>query len=97
VAEPTNEVLVSAASVWEIAVKRELGKLSAPDELLETIAEEGLIFLAITPWHAWRAGGLPMHHRDPFARMLAAQALVEGTPLVTADPSFGPYGVGIRW
>jgi PIN domain nuclease of toxin-antitoxin system len=94
--EPRNEVLVSAASIWEIAIKRALGKLSAPDDLLETISEEGFIFLAVTPWHAWRAGDLPPHHRDPFDRLLAAQALVEGIPLLTADPRFAPYGVGVR-
>jgi PIN domain nuclease of toxin-antitoxin system len=97
IAEPANEVLVSAASVWEIAIKRALGKLETPDDLLETLAEEGFIFLAVTPWHAWLAGELPMHHRDPFDRLLAAQALLEGIPLLTADPRFGPYGVGVRW
>jgi PIN domain nuclease of toxin-antitoxin system len=97
IADPANEVLVSSASVWEIAIKRSLGKLKAPDSLIESISEDGLIYLAITPWHAWRAGELPMHHRDPFDRLLAAQALVEGIPLVSGDPSFGPYGVGVLW
>jgi PIN domain nuclease of toxin-antitoxin system len=97
IAEPSNEVLVSSASIWEIAIKRSLGKLTVPNGLLEAISEDGLIFLAISPWHAWRAGELPWHHRDPFDRLLAAQALVEGIPLVTADPSFSPYGVGILW
>jgi PIN domain nuclease of toxin-antitoxin system len=96
-AEPANEVLVSAASVWEIAIKRALGKLQAPAELLDTISEEGFSYLAVTPWHGWRAGELPLHHRDPFDRLLAAQALMEGIPLLTADPRFGPYGVGVRW
>jgi PIN domain nuclease of toxin-antitoxin system len=93
----SNEVLVSSASVWEIAIKRSLGKLSAPAGLLEAISEDGLVFLAVTPWHAWRAGDLPWHHRDPFDRLLAAQALSEGIPLLTADPRFGPYGVGVLW
>ena len=93
----SNEVLVSSASVWEIAIKRSLGKLSAPDGLLASISEDGLVFLAVTPWHAWRAGELPWHHRDPFDRLLAAQALSEGIPLVTADPRFGPSGVGVLW
>jgi PIN domain nuclease of toxin-antitoxin system len=97
IAEPANEVLVSAASVWEIAITRALGKLTAPDDLVSTIADEGLAFLAVTPGHAWRAGELPMHHRDPFDRLLAAQALVEGIPIVTADRRFAPYGVGVRW
>jgi PIN domain nuclease of toxin-antitoxin system len=97
IGDRSNEVLISAASVWEIAIKRSLGKLSAPDALLESISEDGLIFLAVTPSHAWRAGDLPWHHRDPFDRLLAAQALSEGVPLITADPSFGPYGVGVLW
>lgn len=97
IAEPSNEVLVSSATIWEIAIKRSLGKLNAPAGLLEAIAEDGLIFLAITPWHAWKAGELAWRHRDPFDRLLAAQALVEGIPLVTADPSFSPYGVGVLW
>jgi PIN domain nuclease of toxin-antitoxin system len=61
------------------------------------ISEEGFIFLGVTPSHAWRVAGLPAHHTDPFDRLLAAQALVEGIPLVTGDPAFGPYGVGVRW
>jgi PIN domain nuclease of toxin-antitoxin system len=96
-AEPANEALVSSATVWEIAIKRSLGKLDAPDTLLETISEQGLSYLAVTPWHAWRLASLPLHHRDPFDRLLAAQALVEGIPLVTGDPRFGPYGLGVLW
>jgi PIN domain nuclease of toxin-antitoxin system len=96
-ADGSNEALVSSASVWEIAIKRSLGKLAAPDELLEVISEEGFIFLGVTPWHAWRVADLPPHHTDPFDRLLAAQALVEGIPIVTGDPAFGPYGVGVRW
>jgi PIN domain nuclease of toxin-antitoxin system len=97
ISDPGAEALVSAARAWEIAIKRSLGKLNAPDDVLEITVEEGFGFLAVTPWHAWRAGALPLHHRDPFDRLLAAQALVEGIPVVTADPSFGPYGVGVRW
>jgi PIN domain nuclease of toxin-antitoxin system len=96
-ADGSNELLVSAASVWEIAIKRSLGKLTAPDDLVEVVADEGFAFLGVSPWHAWRVTTLPPHHRDPFDRLLAAQALVEGVPIVTADPQFGPYGVGVRW
>jgi PIN domain nuclease of toxin-antitoxin system len=96
-ADPRNEVLVSAASVWEIAIKRSLGRLEAPDTLLEAIADDGFVFLAVTPRHAWRVATLPPHHGDPFDRLLAAQALVEGIPVVTADRRFGPYGVGVMW
>lgn len=96
-ADPSNELLVSAASVWEIAIKQSTGKLRAPDDLLERISAAGFIFLAVSPWHAWRVGTLPRHHTDPFDRLLIAQALTEGIPIVTGDPSFGPYGVGVRW
>lgn len=96
-ADPSNEMLVSSASVLEIAIKRSLGKLRAPDSLLEVISRQGFIFLAVTPWHAWRVGSLPRHHGDPFDRLLIAQALVEGIPIVTGDPAFGAYGVGVHW
>jgi PIN domain nuclease of toxin-antitoxin system len=97
IADPSNEVLVSAATVWEIAIKRAKGKLDVPDDLLEVVALKGLIFLAVTPWHAWRVAELPRHHNDPFDRLLAAQALTEGIPIVTGDRAFGAYGVGVRW
>ena len=96
-ADRANELLVSAASVWEIAIKRSLGKLEAPGELLEIVADEGFVFLAVSPWHAWRVATLPRHHGDPFDRLLAAQALAEGIPVVTGDPQFGRYGVGVMW
>jgi PIN domain nuclease of toxin-antitoxin system len=96
-ADPGNELLVSSASVWEIAIKRSLGKLEAPDDLVEVISDEGFTFLGVTPSHGWRVTTLPLHHGDPFDRLLAAQALVEGIPVLTADPQFGPYGVGVMW
>jgi PIN domain nuclease of toxin-antitoxin system len=96
-ADRGNELLVSSASVWEIAIKRWLGKLEAPDELVETVSDEGFVFLAVTPAHAWRVATLPPHHGDPFDRLLAAQALTEGIPVMTADPRFGAYGVGVMW
>jgi PIN domain nuclease of toxin-antitoxin system len=95
--EPANEFLFSAASVWEIAIKRSLGKLTAPDDLPDRIVDEGFSWLAITPAHAWRVGDLPAHHRDPFDRLLIAQALTERVPIVTADARFSDYGVDVRW
>jgi PIN domain nuclease of toxin-antitoxin system len=79
-------VHVSAVSLWEIAIKRELGRLRVPDDLPERIEQAGLQWLPITPRHAWsvpQVDGLP--HRDPFDRLLASQARVEGMPLLTAD------------
>jgi PIN domain nuclease of toxin-antitoxin system len=97
IADPANEPLVSAACVWEIAIKRSLGKLTAPDDLPERIVAEGFAWLPISAQHAWRVRELPMHHRDPFDRVLVAQALTERLPVVTADARFGEYGLEVRW
>jgi PIN domain nuclease of toxin-antitoxin system len=97
IADPVNEPFVSAASVWEIAVKRSLGKLTAPDDLPDRIAEEGFPWLPISATHAWQVRELPLHHRDPFDRILVAQALIERLPIITTDPHFGQYGVQVRW
>jgi PIN domain nuclease of toxin-antitoxin system len=97
IADPANEPLVSTACVWEIAIKRSLGKLTAPDDLPERIADAGFEWLPIRAEHAWRVRDLPDHHRDPFDRVLVAQALIERLPIITADPHFGEYGVEVRW
>jgi PIN domain nuclease of toxin-antitoxin system len=88
-----NEVLVSAASVWEIAMKRALGKLTVPDDLGPVLAAASFSPLPITLEHASRAGSLPPHHRDPFDRMLIAQAQLESLTIVTRDDRFARYGV----
>lgn len=90
---PANEVLVSAASVWEAAIKAALGKLELGGDLVEEIAANRFTELPIAARHAQRAGALPRFHDDPFDRLLAAQALVERVPLATHDPVFGAYGV----
>ena len=97
IADPANEPLVSTASIWKIAIKRSLGKLDAPDDLPETILDEGFSYLPVGAVHAWHVRELPMHHRDPFDRLLAAQALIEGLPIVTADTRFLDYTVETRW
>lgn len=88
-----NEVLVSAASAWEVAIKRAMGKLHAPDDLAAQIEAVEFGSLAMTIEHALEAGALPLHHRDPFDRMLVAQAALEGLTIVTRDPRFEPYEV----
>lgn len=88
-----NEVLVSAASAWEVAIKRAMGKLEVPDDLGSEIDAAAFGSLAITVEHALAAGALPLHHRDPFDRMLVAQAALEGLTIVTRDPRFEPYEV----
>ena len=97
IADPGNEPLVSAASIWEIAIERALGKLEAPDELPSAIVDGGLAWLPVTAAHAWQVRDLPPHHRDPFDRLLVAQALVEQLPVITSDPQFAKYGVTTRW
>ena len=93
IADPSNNVLVSAASVWEIATKIRLGKLDAPDNLLEVLEASDFNPLCINFVHAAAAGRLPPHHDDPFDRMLIAQAQSEGLILVSRDRRFGAYQV----
>ncbi len=93
-----SELLWSAASTWELGIKVALGKLTLPEPLERfvprQIREQSLIGLPIYHDHAVRASGLPSIHRDPFDRMLVAQALVENVPLVTRDRALEGYGVG---
>ncbi|MGB5832325.1 MAG: type II toxin-antitoxin system VapC family toxin [Thiohalocapsa sp.] len=86
---------VSAASLWEIGIKRHLGKLDAPDGLAAMIAEEGFRPLNITFEHAEMAASLPLYHRDPFDRMLVAQAVIESLSIVTVDPLFDGYSARV--
>jgi PIN domain nuclease of toxin-antitoxin system len=92
-----NEALVSTASVWEIAIKRSLGKLTVPDDLLEVIVGEGFNWLPVSAEHAWAVAGLPRHHDDPFDRLLISQARAERIPIVTGDERFDAYEVDTRW
>ena len=95
IADPRNDVFVSAATGWEISVKRAKGRMTAPDNLLAMVEERGFIHLPLTFHHAEQAGNLPMHHRDPVDRMLIAQAQAEGLVLVTRDAVIPLYGIRI--
>ena len=95
--DPANVAAVSAASVWEVAIKTAIGKLRAPARLPEAAAEAGLAMLPIDMTHAWASRDLPLLHRDPFDRMLVVQALVEGFDVVSADSSFDAYGIRRHW
>jgi len=90
-----SEVRLSAASVWEISIKSALGKLSLPKgaDILRELELDGFVPLPIELEHATRVADLPALHRDPFDRMLVAQAMLEGLTLVTADPHLAKYGV----
>lgn len=92
ISDPDNEVLVSAATVWEIAIKRALGKLEAPPDLVSALDELGFAEAPITAADGQLAGSLAAHHRDPFDRMLVAQALRLRATIVTRDPVFARYG-----
>lgn len=95
------EVFVSAASAWELAMKVRLGKLPQAARLThrlpESLAEQDFKSLAIRLEHGRLGGLLPGEHRDPFDRILAAQALIEDLTLVTSDSAFGPFGVKVLW
>lgn len=93
ISNPNNLVLVSAASAWEIAIKTAAEKLNVPDNLETELSSNGFRALPITLAHGEAAGRLPMHHRDPFDRILIAQAMIEGLTLVTRDRRMEPYGV----
>lgn len=96
IADPTNDILVSAATVWEIAIKRAIGKLDAPTGLTEVIVRTGFDVLPITGADGEHAGELPAHHRDPFDRMLVAQANRLGALIVSRDAVFAEYGVPVQ-
>jgi PIN domain nuclease of toxin-antitoxin system len=87
------DVFVSAVTVWEVAIKQQLGKITAPADLPETIRDSELRNLPVTSDHAVTAGRLPLLHRDPFDRMLVAQAVTEGLTLVTRDKALDAYDV----
>jgi PIN domain nuclease of toxin-antitoxin system len=88
-----NPVFISAATGSEIAIKRQLGKLSAPSNLDAAVEDEGFAHLPITFFHGEQAGLLPGDPSDPFDRMLVAQARAEGLLIVTADPNIARYGI----
>ncbi len=90
-----NAVFISAASAWEIAVKRASGKLEAPGNIAEWIAKSDFSDLSIEVEHAVAAAELPRHHTDPFDRMLIAQAQLEELTLVAHDDEIGKYDVAI--
>jgi PIN domain nuclease of toxin-antitoxin system len=90
-----NEVYVSAATTWEISIKKALGKLSAPNDMDTIVEGEKFLKLPISLYHGQMVGILPPLHRDPFDRMLIAQAQAEGLTIVTSDDRFLKYGIKI--
>lgn len=93
IADGADAVFVSAASIWEVEIKRALGRIDAPEDLPAAVQDAGYTPLQITFEHALRAGRLPQIHGDPFDRMLVAQARVEGLTLATSDGEIRRYDV----
>lgn len=86
-----NQVLVSVAVLWEVAIKRSIGKLTIPFDIERIVADSGFELLTISLRHIAESERLPFHHRDPFDRLLVAQAIVENATLVTRDPDVLHY------
>jgi len=98
IAEPSALVHVSAATIWEIAIKARLGRVDPGTKHLDKEIEANQFSeLKISARHAWAAGNLPMHHDDPFDRMLIAQAQVEDLTVVTHDEVFAAYKIPVLW
>ena len=95
IANPDNIVFVSAASAWEITIKKSLGKLQAPDDLRQQLEKQRFTPLAIDIDHALAIKQLPHHHKDPFDRILIAQAIHERLTIVSRDRIFKSYDVAI--
>ena len=93
--DPSIDVFLSPVTPWEIEIKRATGKLDIDADYLAAAAESRFAPLAITLAHGIEAGRLPMHHRDPFDRMLVAQARTESLTIVTSDPRIAQYDVAI--
>lgn len=93
--ERASEVYVSAVTPWELTIKRSIGRLSFDDGIFDALEAQGLRTLDVTMAHGVAAGSLPFHHRDPFDRMLVAQARLERLTLVTADRSLNAYDVDL--
>ncbi len=101
IADPSNELFLGAATVWEIAIKVGLGKLTLSMPYLswmkQAITDLAATLLPVTVEYASAQAGLPLHHRDPFDRLLVAQARVENMPLISGDAIFDRYGITRLW
>lgn len=95
IADPDNLIVLSAVVIWEIRIKQALGKLEIPSNFYRVIKDQGFELLSITADHAHAVGDLPMHHRDPFDRMIIAQAKIERLSVVTHDTAFKSYDISV--
>jgi PIN domain nuclease of toxin-antitoxin system len=97
IADPANEVQISIAALWELTITQSSGRLTLPADPEAMVTSLGFSVLSIAFLHLRRIGTLPRIHRDPFDRMMIAQALAEGIPIATGDRVFAGYGVQIVW
>jgi PIN domain nuclease of toxin-antitoxin system len=95
--DTSTTVLVSVVSAWELEIKKALGRLEAPDDLEAVLEEAGFLKRLVTFADVRHLAALPAHHRDPFDRMLIAQAMEDGVPLVSADPQIARYPIQVIW
>jgi PIN domain nuclease of toxin-antitoxin system len=95
IADEANDIFVSAGSIWDLAIKRAMGKLSFNRSIVDAVSELGFDIVPVTGSHAEHAGGLPRHHNDPFDRLIIAQVQLEGMVLGTQDRLMRPYGVAM--
>lgn len=101
VINPANQIFLSVASIWEMQIKIMLGKFALSDSLKAVISEQqranNLQLLPVNLSHALYIENLPLHHKDPFDRLLISQAIIENMTLVSADANFGKYQVNLLW
>ena len=97
ISNDANSIFVGVGSLWELSIKRSLGKLDFPHDFQTVLRDETFALLPITYEHLHTLEGLPPHHRDPFDRMLIAQAVADELPIATSDTMFPRYGVNILW
>jgi PIN domain nuclease of toxin-antitoxin system len=99
--DPANQIFISPASYWELAIKISIGKVSLHqpyDDFIDACLNQyGFAILSIEPYHTALLLNLPYHHRDPFDRLLVAQSKTEDMPIISADTSLDPYGITRLW
>lgn len=101
IADQSNDLYLSLASLWEMQIKLQLGKLNLQFPLPQIIADQqqvnGIQLLSINPQHIYHLSQLPLHHKDPFDRLLISQAITEGFSLLSNDTKFAAYGANVIW
>lgn len=101
ISDSKNQIYLSTVSTWEMTIKVQIGKLSLKDDLSKIVAKQikdnGFLILPIELSHTLKVGELPLHHKDPFDRLLIAQSLIEGTTLLSKDAVFQNYSATVLW